>query len=270
MTELASIAGLERARDDTGQRATHAIWDATVRLIANDSAPTDIHDHLRQVGIDPASTLVVVSAAFEPEPAPEESRWLLADAVRSFARPVVAATSSDAAALVRVGRRLSADQVGDAIVRALTRIGPGLNAARRLTVGISQPSAVTSIGGALRSARFARALAADSAAPVDVLSSTEADSALVMVNAVPDSLRRTFAEHVLGPVIEYDGRIGGDLMTTLGAYFDCAGSWSRTAERLNLHLNTVRYRVARIEHLTGRDLNQMPDRMDLFLALHLL
>jgi DNA-binding PucR family transcriptional regulator len=36
---------------------------------------------------------------------------------------------------------------------------------------------------------------------------------------------------------------------------------------LHLHVNTVRYRVERIEELTGRDLSRLEDRVDVFLAL---
>jgi DNA-binding PucR family transcriptional regulator len=39
--------------------------------------------------------------------------------------------------------------------------------------------------------------------------------------------------------------------------------------RLHLHVNTLRYRVGRIEELTGRDLARFADRVDLYLALEL-
>ncbi|MFI9121190.1 PucR family transcriptional regulator [Streptomyces bikiniensis] len=46
---------------------------------------------------------------------------------------------------------------------------------------------------------------------------------------------------------------------------DC--SWTRTAEALRIHVNTVHYRVERIEVLTGRDLSRLDDRVDLRAAL---
>jgi DNA-binding PucR family transcriptional regulator len=36
---------------------------------------------------------------------------------------------------------------------------------------------------------------------------------------------------------------------------------------LHVHVNTVRYRVQRVEELTGRDLSSFEDRVDVFLAL---
>jgi DNA-binding PucR family transcriptional regulator len=36
---------------------------------------------------------------------------------------------------------------------------------------------------------------------------------------------------------------------------------------MHLHVNTVRYRIGRVEQLSGRDLARIEDRVDLFLAL---
>jgi DNA-binding PucR family transcriptional regulator len=38
---------------------------------------------------------------------------------------------------------------------------------------------------------------------------------------------------------------------------------------MHLHVNTVRYRIERIEALTGRDLRRLADQADLLLALQL-
>ncbi|HTI27611.1 MAG TPA: helix-turn-helix domain-containing protein, partial [Kutzneria sp.] len=38
---------------------------------------------------------------------------------------------------------------------------------------------------------------------------------------------------------------------------------------LHLHVNTLRYRMSRVEELTARDLSRFADRVDLFLALEL-
>jgi DNA-binding PucR family transcriptional regulator len=36
-----------------------------------------------------------------------------------------------------------------------------------------------------------------------------------------------------------------------------------------VHVNTLRYRIGRIEELTGRDLSRLADRVDFYLALRL-
>ncbi|OLL71761.1 regulatory protein [Pseudonocardia sp. Ae168_Ps1] len=90
---------------------------------------------------------------------------------------------------------------------------------------------------------------------------------MALLAGVPDDVRRGFAAQVLGPVLDHDVRSGTGLAETLATFLDESGSWSRTAARLHLHVNTVRYRIGRVEELTGRDLGSFSDRVDLYLAL---
>ncbi|WP_369265516.1 PucR family transcriptional regulator [Streptomyces sp. R35] len=57
------------------------------------------------------------------------------------------------------------------------------------------------------------------------------------------------------------------LLETLETFLRCDGSWARTAEALHLHVNTVHYRIGRIEHVAGRDLSRLHDRLGLRAAL---
>ena len=43
----------------------------------------------------------------------------------------------------------------------------------------------------------------------------------------------------------------------------------KCAEDLHIHVNTLRYRLQRIEQMTGRDLGNLDTRVDFFLALSL-
>jgi DNA-binding PucR family transcriptional regulator len=88
-----------------------------------------------------------------------------------------------------------------------------------------------------------------------------------MLAAVPAPVRRSFRDRVLGPLRDYDAEHRSDLVHTLEVFLECSGSWSRCAVRLHVHVNTLRYRIRRIEELTGRDLGTFEDRVDLFLAL---
>jgi len=102
-----------------------------------------------------------------------------------------------------------------------------------------------------------------------VVTATEVTSHVGLLAAVPDDVRRAFADRALAPVLAHDARAGTGLLPTLEAFLDCDGSWSRTAARLHLHVNSVRYRIARVEELTGRDLGTLRDRVDLLLQLPL-
>jgi hypothetical protein len=100
-----------------------------------------------------------------------------------------------------------------------------------------------------------------------VVTSDEIYTHALLLATVPDDVRRSFTDGLLAPLFAYDRRHQSDLVRTLGVFLDCAGSWSGCAQRLHVHVNTVRYRIGRIEGLTGRDLSSMADRVDLFLAL---
>jgi len=56
---------------------------------------------------------------------------------------------------------------------------------------------------------------------------------------------------------------------TLREFLASSGSWNACAAKMYVHVNTVRYRIRRIEELTGRDLSCLDDQVDFFLALRI-
>jgi PucR family transcriptional regulator, purine catabolism regulatory protein len=88
---------------------------------------------------------------------------------------------------------------------------------------------------------------------------------LLMAN--PDLPVQELGRATLGPVLDADAAHGGHLTETLRTYLELDGSVQATAERLYIHRNTVRYRLAQVESLTDRSLNSTKDRVHLWLAL---
>jgi PucR family transcriptional regulator, purine catabolism regulatory protein len=78
---------------------------------------------------------------------------------------------------------------------------------------------------------------------------------------------RLFCESLLGPIEHGEGHYGGELMRSLEAFIECNGQWEAAARRLYCHRHTLRYRVRKIEELTGRDLSSARDRIEFWLAL---
>ncbi|WP_030548668.1 PucR family transcriptional regulator ligand-binding domain-containing protein [Streptomyces albus] len=147
----------------------------------------------------------------------------------------------------------------------------GLEAAgERLTLGVSAV-ALTPEGlrGALDEARHARRVAAARPGRVCAAGHQELASHVLLLPFVPDDVRRAFTARLLEPLRDYDRRHRAELIPTLEAFLDSDGSWTRCAARLHLHVNTLRYRVGRIEQLTGRDLSRLEDKLDFFLALRM-
>ena len=69
------------------------------------------------------------------------------------------------------------------------------------------------------------------------------------------------------PIEESEGAYGGELMRSLEAFIECNGQWERAAQALFCHRHTLRYRIRRVEELTGRSLDSARDRIDFWLAL---
>ncbi|MBV9892452.1 MAG: helix-turn-helix domain-containing protein, partial [Rhizobacter sp.] len=61
----------------------------------------------------------------------------------------------------------------------------------------------------------------------------------------------TFLESTIGPVLAHDRKRGSDLAATLLAWFDCNQNARTTAQRVGIHVNTVRQRLATVEDLLG-------------------
>jgi DNA-binding PucR family transcriptional regulator len=89
----------------------------------------------------------------------------------------------------------------------------------------------------------------------------------LLLASVPAPVLRSFSDRLLGPLQQYDDRHHAELISTLRSFLACDGSWSACASRMYVHVNTVRYRIGRVEALTGRNLSALADRVDFFLAL---
>jgi DNA-binding PucR family transcriptional regulator len=79
-----------------------------------------------------------------------------------------------------------------------------------------------------------------------------------------------FARGALAPLVDHDRRHGADLLGTLRVYLEEDRVQRRTAARCFIHVNTVVYRINRIEQLLDRSLDDPSAVFDLTLALRIL
>ncbi|WP_432515324.1 PucR family transcriptional regulator [Kineococcus sp. SYSU DK001] len=82
-----------------------------------------------------------------------------------------------------------------------------------------------------------------------------------------ETLLNVLVQGTLGPLIAYDERTGGDLLTTLRTYLGNDRSLAGTATQLGVHKHTVAYRLGRVAELTGRDLRATEALSETWLAL---
>ncbi|MGX1669460.1 PucR family transcriptional regulator ligand-binding domain-containing protein [Streptomyces sp. NPDC055400] len=152
-------------------------------------------------------------------------------------------------------------------VDAAERLAPLLGSGRA-ALGTG-PSATGGAGlrRSVEEARHAHRVATLGTGTVRTAGSGELSSHLLLIAAVPEDVRRLYRDRLLGVLERYDAEHGSDLVTTLATFLDASGSWQRCAEQLHVHVNTLRYRLRRVEELTGHSLATLHDRVDFCLAL---
>ncbi|MFJ2580166.1 PucR family transcriptional regulator [Kitasatospora aureofaciens] len=190
------------------------------------------------------------------------SAHALAEALHPLGVPYAAGTdrAGRAAALVAA----PADRVAERLRRARPALQARLTGRRTLRVGVgpAAPPSPAALRAALVQARY---VLEGSAGPVG--SAVELDSLAGLLRGIPPEVTAAFHARLLAPLAAHDRENSVSLLGTLAVFLDHDGSWARTAESLHIHVNTVHYRIRRIEELTGRNLARLQDRLDLRAAL---
>ncbi|MER7764574.1 helix-turn-helix domain-containing protein [Streptomyces sp. NPDC097619] len=240
---------------------------------------------------EPAAALLALLTAARPDPAartalltagglPEgEPRHVIA--VRAGTGGPATAGAALAEALAHHGAPHLVAPLGDgaaAVVSgppphpALEAAWPLLHACDPTTLlhaGVSAPTPdAEGLPGALRQARFALDSARGASPDRSEVTGAEGFTTLArLLTGVPAEVREVFSTRVLGRLVTEESASAGMLLETLETFLAHNGSWTRTGESLHLHVNTVHYRIQRIESLTGLDLSRLDHRLDLRAAL---
>ncbi|MEU9921629.1 PucR family transcriptional regulator ligand-binding domain-containing protein [Streptomyces griseoluteus] len=292
---VTQLIAVERDRRDAARTVRRRLAQEVLELVQSGAAPAEIAARLRVAapvllpGLGAAPHWQVVVARLEWEDgtaaggpvAQSLLEEVLVDPLATGPEPAdrvaVAHFGDEAVALVPLPA-VSAEHDGseaglhaDELLRSVREaLSAGLEGDGRLTLGVSAAvHSAEGLRGALEEARHARRVAAARPGRVCAAGHQELASHVLLLPFVPDDVRRAFTARLLDPLTEYDRRHRAELIPTLEAFLDSDGSWTRCASRLHLHVNTLRYRVGRIEQLTGRDLSRLEDKLDFFLALRM-
>ncbi|MFI5523190.1 PucR family transcriptional regulator [Streptomyces platensis] len=292
---VTQLIAVERDRRDAARTVRRRLAQEVLELVQTGAPPAEIAARLRVaapvllpgLGTAPHWQIVVARVEWEDGDVPggPVAQSLLEEVLvdpgtfgpEPSDRIAVAHTGDEAVALVPLP---VPDEPGDSSAAGLhaaellsvvqAPLGRGLADDGRLTVGVSASvHSAEGLRGALEEARHARRVAAARPGRVCAAGHEELASHVLLLPFVPDDVRRAFTARLLDPLRDYDRRHRAELIPTLEAFLDCDGSWTRCAGRLHLHVNTLRYRVGRIEQLTGRDLSRLEDKLDFFLALRM-
>ncbi|MGW0842893.1 PucR family transcriptional regulator [Streptomyces sp. NPDC002787] len=292
---VTQLIAVERDRREAARTVRRRLAQEVLELVQAGAAPAEIAARLRVAapvllpGLGAAPHWQVVVARVEWEGGETDSgpvtqallEEILVDPLATGPEPsdriAVAHTGEEAIALVplpAVSSEHDGSESGihaDALLAAVRDpLTAGLDDDGRLTLGVSAAvHSAEGLRGALEEARHARRVAAARSGRVCAAGHQELASHVLLLPFVPDDVRRAFTARLLDPLRDYDRRHRAELIPTLEAFLECDGSWTRCAARLHLHVNTLRYRVGRIEQLTGRDLSRLEDKLDFFLALRM-
>jgi PucR family transcriptional regulator, purine catabolism regulatory protein len=89
----------------------------------------------------------------------------------------------------------------------------------------------------------------------------------LLLSLQDDDALISYCRGVLGPVEQGEGDYGDELLRSLDVFIEHNGHWEKAANALFCHRHTLRYRIRRVEQLTGRDFSNARDRIEFWLAL---
>ncbi|MFE5731009.1 PucR family transcriptional regulator [Streptomyces sp. NPDC056528] len=272
LQEISELLGRHRRRRDRHRAARDAASARLVEAVGALRADTDrLRSALASCGLADRAARTVAVAALEPDGnAGADGVAALAEALGhlpSVAFAVARGADGEAVAVLAHG-----EDAADEVAKRLREVWPLIRACRPEStwrVGLSMPvTAPTSLNTALAQARYALAAAPAVPPPSPPVTGLRDLGGLALLLAgVPADVREVYRTTVLGPLLGAGRGSGAMLLETLEAFLAHDCSWTRTAEALHIHVNTVHYRVERIETLTGRDLSRLDDRADLRAAL---
>jgi PucR family transcriptional regulator, purine catabolism regulatory protein len=127
---------------------------------------------------------------------------------------------------------------------------------------------VTSLRRAFHEARCAlEATGVHNGDAPDVATHEDLGAFTLLLSLQDDDALRLYSEGILEPIESAEGSYGDELLRSLEAFIEHNGNWERAARELYCHRHTLRYRIRKVEELTGRDLSRATDRIEVWLAL---
>jgi PucR family transcriptional regulator, purine catabolism regulatory protein len=265
--QTVTIVALELLRrrvvDDTERRLA---GDVLTALVSGELAGADLARRLEPFGLRERTGVLVLEA---PRPVKAAAEDALARAVRDESPAgLVAGTGRFSCALLPVPRGSNGDEdLFSLAERVRSRVAQEVGA--DLPAGAGRAVAAGDARRAFHEARCAleaRALAGGHG-PDGVATYRDLGSFQLLLSLQDDEALRLFCDSILAPIEEGEGSYGGELMRSLEAFIECNGQWERAARALYCHRHTLRYRIRRVEELTGRSLDSARDRIDFWLAL---
>jgi purine catabolism regulator len=261
LQQAATVVALElmrqRAMRDTERRLA---GDVLAEALTGRLSESELSVRMRPFGVGAQAAVLVFSedGGRAPEAEADLDRFLTDAGVGGL----VASRASLLCAVVDAGEGLDPIELAG---RARDSLVPEYGTLR---AAASRSGPVGTLRRSFHEARCAleAAMLANGHAP-KVASYRDLGAFELLLSLQDDEALRLYCDSVLGPLEDATGEYGDELIRSLEAFIEQNGQWERAARELYCHRHTLRYRIRRVEQLTGRDLSSARDRIEFWLAL---
>jgi PucR family transcriptional regulator, purine catabolism regulatory protein len=251
-----------RVADDTERRLA---GDVLTAMVSGELDGGELARRLEPFGLRDRAAVLVLTP---PRPLKAATEDALARALRDEAPAGLAAgTGNFSCVLLAPPRGGDDDELFALAERLRARVSQEVGTELAAGAGrMVPPGELRRAFHEARCALEARGLAVNGS-PAGVATYRDLGSFQLLLSLQDDEALRLFCDSILAPIEEGEGTYGGELMRSLEAFIECNGQWERAARQLYCHRHTLRYRIRRVEELTGRSLDSARDRIDFWLAL---
>lgn len=255
------VVGLELMRERVVRETERRLaGDLLADALSGRLDADDLSGRLRPFGVHSEAAVLVFD--LEDPPAAE------AELEAAFADAGVSALVATSAASGRALLCSVVDgSVRDPVTVAREVRGALIGSYPELRVAASRSVGLGSLRRAFHEARCALEATSVNGGGPEVASYRDLGAFTLLLALQDDDALRLYSDGLLEPIQRGEGEYGGELLRSLEAFIENNGNWERAARQLYCHRHTLRYRMRKIEELTGRDLGRATDRIELWLAL---
>lgn len=262
LQQAVAVVALELMRRRVARETERRLaGDVLAAALGGHMEPGELRRRLEPFGIGEEAAVLVFALDH-----PAAAGGALEDALAGDACPAVVApyVLGDRELLCAVIDAADRDPL-DVAAEARRALGSERGAVRAAASRAAPPERLRHAFHEARCALEATALS-NGAAP-EVASWRDLGAFTLLLSVQDDEALRLYCDSVLGPIEIGDEEYGGELLRSLEAFIEQNGQWERAARAVYCHRHTLRYRMRKVEELTGRDLSRAHDRIELWLAL---
>jgi purine catabolism regulator len=262
LQQAVAVVALELMRRRVAQETERRLaGDVLAGALGGRLEPGELRRRLEPFGIGEEAAVLVFDVEHPAAATVALERALAADACPAVVAPYAVGGRELLCAVIDAADRDAIDVAADAR-RALGSERDGPRAAA------SRPTAPEGLRHSFHEARCAlEATAFGNGSAPEVASWRDLGAFTLLLSIQDDEALNLYCESVLGPIEAGDAEYGGELLRSLEAFIEQNGQWERAAREVFCHRHTLRYRMRKVEELTGRDLSRAHDRIEFWLAL---